>query len=382
MEFLNEFSPTLVVHSPGRINLIGEHTDYNLGYVLPAAIDKKIRFKFSRNDSDTLCNVFSKDFNVGFQLNLDRIEKSSVEWENYILGVLAQILKRTKGLKGFDCVLESNLPSGSGLSSSAALECGLAYGLNELFKLDLSKREIVELSQKAEHDYVGTQCGIMDQFASVMGKSSHVILLDCQSITHEMIPLNLGDYKIIMLNTGVSHNLASSEYNVRKRECEAGVAIIQEKNPNVKSLRDVTHTMLEENRAEMGQTVYRRCTFILDENARVLAVTKALKKNNLEEVGRLLYEAHEGIRNWYSVSCRESDFLVDYSKNYPSVLGARQTGGGFGGCTLNIVHESTVENFVLEASRAYENKFGIELTSFEAVPSDGTSLYEVITKKP
>ncbi len=372
MEFLKKFSPDLIVESPGRINLIGEHTDYNLGYVLPAAIDKKITFKLQSNGSQTQCNIYSKDYRVGFRPRLDQIARSSVEWENYILGVLEEISKRTDKLRGFDCTLESNLPSGSGLSSSAALECGLAYGLNELFGLGLSKRDIIELSQKAEHTYVGTQCGIMDQYASVMGEADHVILLDCRSVEHQYVPLNLAPYKIVMLNTGVSHNLATSEYTVRRSECEEGLAIVRHKYPEASSLRDVSRTMLEEAKDGMRDTVYRRCSFILEENKRVLEVVEALRENNLKRVGALLYDAHEGISKWYEVSCPESDFLVDFSKSNPFVLGARQTGGGFGGCTIHNVHESAAEDFISEATVAYQKKFGITLSAFDALPSKGT----------
>lgn len=372
MPFPENFTPDLVVESPGRINLIGEHTDYNLGYVLPTAIEKKITFKFIRNNSDKECNLYSLGYNTGFTLQLDKIARSNVEWENYILGVLNEILLRTDKLRGFDCTIESKLPMGSGLSSSAALECGLAFGLNELFDLGLSKMDIVQLSQKAEHTFVGTQCGIMDQFASVMSEKGHVILLDCKTLEHQQIPIKIDPYKMIMLNTKVSHNLASSEYNTRKRECEEGVAIIQKQYPEVRSLRDVTATMIQEFKQTMDATLFKRCSFIVSENDRVLQTANALKTNDLKVFGTLLYEAHEGISKLYEVSCPESDFLVDFSKQYDAVLGARQTGGGFGGCTLNIVHKDNVEAFVKEAAKAYKEAFNIELEAFEVKPSAGT----------
>lgn len=293
MQFLNNFQPELNVVSPGRINLIGEHTDYNMGYVLPTAIEKNITFDFQKNGTADTCNVYSKTFATGFQLNLQDISRSETEWENYILGVLNEINKRTDKLRGFDCILESNLPTGSGLSSSAALECGLAFGLNELFNLGLTKLEMVQLSQTAEHTYVGTQCGIMDQFASVMSKENHVILLDCLSLESNYIPISLDPYKIILLNTKVSHNLATSEYNVRKQECEQGVAIMKEKYPEITSLRDVNATMLATCQKEIPPVVYKRCSFIIKENERVLAMAECLKSGDLVEVGRLLYEAHE-----------------------------------------------------------------------------------------
>ena len=235
---------------------------------------------------------------------------------------------------------------------------------------------MVQLSQTAEHTYAGTQCGIMDQYASVMSEEGHVILLDCLSLDSSYIPIDLKPYKIILLNTKVSHNLATSEYNVRKMECEQGVAIIQQSYPEVKSLRDVTQEMLQSCKGELSETVFKRCSFIVDENERVIQMTEYLKKNDLTAVGELLYEAHDGISRLYEVSCPESDFLVDFSKKYAGVLGARQTGGGFGGCTLNIVHEDQIEEFTEAAKEAYKKKFDILLEIFEVKPSGGTRIVE------
>jgi len=374
MEFLEHFNPELIVDSPGRINIIGEHTDYNMGYVLPTAIEKKITFKFQKNGSDKICHVYSKGYDTGFELSLDRLEISKVEWENYILGVLNEISKRTNKLRGFDCTLESHVPIGSGVSSSAALECGLAFGLNEIFDLGLGKMDIVELSQAAEHTYAGTKCGIMDQFASVMSKEGHVILLDCESLEYSYIPIHIKPYKIILLNTNVSHNLASGEYNIRRAQCEEGVAVLQKKYPEIKSLRNVTMDMLNEMKGELDQTVYGRCSYIIQEKTRVLEAVEALKKDNLKRVGELLYETHDGLSKMYEVSCPELDFLVEFSKKYDSVLGARMMGGGFGGCTINLVHEDAIEEFVKAASAAYEKECKLKLTWFEASPSQGTSI--------
>lgn len=374
MEFLKQFTPNLIVESPGRINLIGEHTDYNLGFALPTAIEKKIIFRFQKNKAENQCNVYSAGFNAGLSFNLQAICKSDTEWENYILGVICEISKRTTGLKGFDCTIESFMPQGSGVSSSAALECGLAFGLNELFNLGLTKRDIVELARDAEHTFVGTQCGIMDQFASVMSKEGHVILLDCNSLEHTYIPIHIEPYKIVLLNSNVSHNLASSEYNTRRTECEIGVSIIKKKYPQVSSLRDVTRTILASCKHLMGRDIFNRCTYVVGENERVLNAVEAFKANDLNLLGTLLYKTHHGLRKLYEVSCPEIDFLVDFSKPYDAVLGARIMGGGFGGCTINIVHADKVESYVEEASEAYYNTFHIHLTAFEALPSGGTSL--------
>ncbi len=374
MQFLENFTPELTIESPGRINIIGEHTDYNLGYVLPTAISKKITLEFSKNDSDTECNVYTKGYNKGITIDLNKLEISSEEWENYILGVLNEISKRSDKLKGFNCTIESNLPVGSGVSSSAALECGLAFGLNELFDLGLSKLDIVELSRDAEHTFVGTKCGIMDQYASVMSKEGHVILLDCDTLEHKYIPIDVKPYKVLLLNTNVAHSLATSQYNVRREECETAVAIIAKKYPEVKSLRNATIEMIEDTKAEMSDKVYDRCTYVVAENNRVHAAIAALKANDLKKLGELLYETHDGLSRLYEVSCPELDFLVEFSKGNDQVLGARLMGGGFGGCTINIVHQDAVDAYVKEASEAYEKKFNIKLTSFEALPSQGTSI--------
>lgn len=360
------------IESPGRINIIGEHTDYNNGFVLPTAIDKKIRFKFKKNDTVDYCNVYSKNFEARFSINLTHIEKSDNQWENYILGVLIEIQKFTNKLQGFDCVLESDIPIGSGISSSAALECGVAFGLNELFELELSKKTIVELSQRAEHHFVGTKCGIMDQFASVMSKKGHVILLDCQSMEYEHVPIKIEPYKILLLNTNVTHSLASSEYNTRRKECEAAVAIIKQKYSEVNSLRDVSEIMLKEFKAIMPSKFFARCTYVVEEKKRVFEAANALRNNNLNLLGNLMYETHYGLRDLYEVSCPELDFLVDFSENYDEIIGARMMGGGFGGCTINIIHSAKIEEFIRKASQAYFNKFNKNLTAFEAMPSEGT----------
>lgn len=369
-----DFEVQLEVHSPGRINLIGEHTDYNLGYVLPAAIDKAITFQLGKNGTENQCRIQSKGYGETLFVNLEHIEKSNEGWHNYLLGVLHELRLRTDKIQGFDCTIESNLPTGSGVSSSAALECGLASGLNELFGLGLSQLEIVKLSQIAEHKFVGTQCGIMDQFASVMSKKGHVLLLDCRNLEYTYIPIQIQPYKLIMLDTKVTHNLASSGYNIRKQECEKGVEILRNSYPDIHSLRDVTKQMLQANRQKMSPTVFQRCSFIIDENERVLETVMALKENDWKKVGALLYEGHEGLSKQYEISCPESDFLVEFSKKLDSVLGARQTGGGFGGCTLNIVHKDYTTSFIDAATQAYSEKFNIRLEAFDVLPSGGTTI--------
>ncbi|WP_010522076.1 galactokinase [Aquimarina agarivorans] len=372
--FVDSFKAELKIASPGRINLIGEHTDYNKGFVLPTAIDKHIVFQFKKNGTTDTCNVYSATFDKMLTFNLNEVAPSDKEWENYILGVVSQIQLRGKKLSGFDCIIESYLPMGSGISSSAALECGLAFGLNQIFNLGLEKIELVKIGQKAEHTYVGTQCGIMDQFASVMSQSGHVILLDCNSISHQMIPADFGDYQVLLLNTNVSHNLADSAYNTRVAECASVVEAIAKYYPDVTSLRGVNFEMLAEVTSEITPIAYKRARFVLEENERVNKAVEALKSKDLNTFGELMYGSHSGLQNDYEVSCEELDFLTAFSKDYDQVLGARMMGGGFGGCTINLIRKDGVESFVAEATKAYKEKFNIDLTSFTAVPSQGTAV--------
>ncbi|MCF6297112.1 MAG: galactokinase [Flavobacteriaceae bacterium] len=374
MPQFKNFIPQLTIESPGRINFIGEHTDYNGGFGLPTAIDKKIIFKLKKNNSKNICNIYSANYDASFSLDLENIKISDKEWENYILGVLYEIQQLTNKVEGFDCVLSSDIPVGSGISSSAALECGLAFGLNEMFDLGLSKLDIVKLSQRAEHNYVGTKCGIMDQYASVMSKKDHVILLDCQSIQHQYIPIEIKPYKILLLNTNVSHSLASSEYNTRREECEKGVSIIKKKYPEVNSLRDVDEAMLLEFKNLLSKTVYIRCRYVIEEKTRVLSAVEALKENRLNDFGALMYATHYGLSKEYEVSCPELDFLVEFSKNFDTIIGSRMMGGGFGGCTINLIHEDAISDFIEKVSLAYFNKFNIKLDAFVANPSRGTSV--------
>ncbi len=369
---LKDFRPTLTIASPGRINFIGEHTDYNDGFVLPTAIDKKIYFYLRPNQSNE-CRVYSKNFDKWLNADLSQIARSEQEWENYLLGVIAQIQKKTDKLQGFDCVLESFVPVGSGVSSSAALECGLAFGLNELFGLGLGREDIAFIGQRAEHEYVGTKCGIMDQYASVMSKENHVILLDCQSMESEMIPANFGDYQILLLNTNVAHSLASSEYNTRREECESVVSLLQQKYPQLQSLRGATIEMLDA--ITLTDLQRKRSSYVVEENMRVEKAVKALKESDLETFGKLMYQSHEGLQHKYEVSCPELDFLVDCARPYQeTILGARMMGGGFGGCTINLIHREAIADFVTETAEAYRQKFGIELTPFEAKASVGTTI--------
>ena len=363
------------VFSPGRINLIGEHTDYNDGFVFPAAIDRGISFDLRRNGSPSVCEVYSADFDKRLRFDLGQVERSEEEWENYILGVIHELQILGKRLKGFDCVIRSDLPIGAGLSSSAALECGLAYGLNELFGLGLTPLEIVRLGQRAEHNFVGTQCGIMDQYASVLGREGHALLLDCRSVTHRHVPIDLDPFTLLLLNTRVSHNLASGEYNRRRADCFEGVRVLNEKvGLGLESLRDLAPEQLDQYRHLLAPRIAKRCSYVLEENERVLNASLALENNDLNDFGQLLYASHKGLRDEYEVSCEELDFLVDFSRDRDYVLGSRMMGGGFGGCTLNLLHKEKVGEYIAEVSKAYSERFGLDPEPIPVHPAQGTQL--------
>ena len=364
------YEPEVSVESPGRINLIGEHTDYNNGFVMPTAIDKKIHFQLRQNDLDK-ARVYSKTFDNGFEFDIANFQKGE-SWQNYILGVVNELKLLNKELSGFDCVIESHLPVGSGLSSSAALECGLAGGLNELFQLDLTPVDIVKLSQRAENNYVGMNCGIMDQFASTISKKDHILMLDCKSLEYSFISADFKNCKLLLLNTNVSHNLSDSGYNDRRKDCEDAVEIISQTYPEVKSLRDVSFEMLNEMKPKLSEKQFDRCNYVLKENERVGKSARSIEEGKLKEFGKLMYLSHEGLQYEYEVSCPELDFLVDLSRDKAYVYGSRMMGGGFGGCTINLIESHKITDFIKEASAAYKEKFGIELDSIIANADEGT----------
>ena len=369
---LENFESEILIESPGRINLIGEHIDYNGGHVLPAAIDKKITLKFRKNQTQH-CQVYSANFKSSFKINLKRLVRSEVEWQNFVLGVLYHIdVLKQSSLSGFDCIIESNLPLGSGISSSAALECGMAKGVSELFNLDLTDLEIITLSRDAEHTFVGTKCGIMDQFAVVKGQTDHLILLNCDTLDYKLVQAKFAPYIIVLLNTNVSHNLASSEYNVRRDECETALEAIQKKHPEFKDLANIPVKIVNTFKSILPQKIYNRALYVAQENKRTLKAVKCLEKNDLKEFGKCMYKSHDGLQNLYEVSCKELNFLVEKTKTLDYVLGSRMMGGGFGGCTINLVHKDKVEDFVQKLSAAYEEKFDIQLTSIQTTIGDGT----------
>ncbi len=373
-KFYEKFnSKPLVVRSPGRVNIIGEHTDYNDGFVLPAAIDKAIYVAIGKRDDNNI-HLYSKEFNEVHEVKISELKKSEKQWANYILGVTAQILKRGIAIPGFNIVLDGDVPVGAGLSSSAAIECATGFALNELFQLQISKEDIVKMAQKAEHEYAGVMVGIMDMFASVFGKKDHVLKLDCRSLQHEYVPLKLEGIKIVLLNTNVKHSLASSEYNTRRKQCEEGVELIKKHHPEVNSLRDVTMQMLHQYVAPKDEIIFKRCKYVVEENIRLLSGCEDLRNGDIKSLGKKMFQTHDGLSKEYEVSCKELDFLVDYVRDFPAVLGSRMMGGGFGGCTINLVKEEAIEDLITEITAAYKQKMNLDLTAYVAKTEDGTSV--------
>ncbi|MEF8811380.1 MAG: galactokinase [Bacteroidales bacterium] len=357
--------------APGRINVIGEHTDYNDGFVLPAAINKRIYFALKKNDSGQ-CRIYAHDIDEEYTFPADQKEPVKKTWVNYPLGVIREMMKiREFNLTGFDCVFGGDLPLGAGLSSSAALETGFAHAINEIFDVGVEPAQIMHLSQNAEHNFAGMPCGIMDQFAAVYGKKGHVVKLDCRSMDSDYYPLHFKDYQLILCNSNVQHELASSEYNVRRKQCDEGVGIIKQNHPSVKNLRDVTFDMLEEHQDQMDEVVLDRCLYVLRENERVHDTCEKLQENDVDAIGRNLYLSHKGLSEMYEVSCDETDFLVDLTKDMEYVKGARMMGGGFGGSTINLVKIDSREEFEERLAKAYYDRFSIQPDFFEVETDDG-----------
>ena len=365
---------TISVQSPGRINIIGEHTDYNDGFVLPAAIDKKTVFQLRKNGTRDSVQVVASNLKEKFSFQLSAFQALENGWQNYIMGVVHELQQLGAKLTGFDCEFEGNVPIGSGMSSSASLECSLAYGLNALFDLGLDKWQLIKACQMAEHHFVGIQCGIMDQFASMMGKANQLMLLDCRSLEYEYYPLDLGQYELLLLNTNVTHSLADSQYNRRRADCEAGVALLQKNYPNIKNLRDVSLDELTAVEDTVPERIFRRCHHVVSENWRVQQATYALIKGQHSQLGQLLYQSHFSLQNDYEVSCPELDFLVKKSLQKDYILGSRMMGGGFGGCTINIIAQKLKPQYVEEISLVYHKCFGIDLEAYSVSIEDGAKL--------
>lgn len=372
-KFKEKADSLIIVRAPGRINIIGEHTDYNDGFVLPAAIDKHVEVKMRRNGTASTANLTDYKQQKTLSFNLKDFVPMQEGWHNYVMGVVVELQRLGGDIQGFDAVFEGNVPIGSGMSSSAALECSFALALNKLFNLSMDKWQLIKAAQMAEHNFVGTKCGIMDQFASMMGRKNQVMLLDCCSLEFQYFPLDLYDYTLLLLNTNVSHSLASSAYNTRRSECEEGIAFLKKENEliDIKNLRDVPLEHLVNLRGKMPEHLFRRCHHVISENQRVLNATKAMLDYNFQALGQLMYQSHFSLQNDYEVSCPELDFLVQRTLEADYVLGSRMMGGGFGGCTINLIEKNRMDEFVEEISKVYRNQFEIDLTPIQVSIGDG-----------
>ncbi|MGB8959396.1 MAG: galactokinase [Candidatus Aminicenantales bacterium] len=348
--------PVLVV-SPGRVNLIGEHTDYNEGFVLPGATDKVVVFAVARR-ADGLCHFVSRDFDQEYRCELGQFHRSPLRWPDYLQGVLDQFLKAGQRIGGVSCVFGGDIPIGAGMSSSAAVEGGLAFALNALFGLELDSLDLVKLAQKAENEFVGVRCGIMDQFINIFGQAKSVLKIDCRSLEFERIPFEREDLRVVISDTLVRRELASSEYNIRRGQCETGVQALRIYDPSIGSLRDVTLDLLRDHRSELDPVVYRRCEYVVRENIRVADASAALARNDFAVFGGLMNLSHAGLRDDYEVSSAELNALVDAARRVPGVLGSRMMGAGFGGCTISLVEADAVPEFEARVSRDYEAETG------------------------
>jgi galactokinase len=355
--------------SPGRINLIGEHTDYNGGFVFPGAIDKDMVVAIKLNGTDSV-RAFALDLDEVAEFKLEEQDAPTQHWAKYIFGVCREIIKRGGTIKGFDTVVGGDVPLGAGMSSSAAMESAYAFALNDLFNLGIDKFTLAKIGQATEHNYCGVKCGIMDQFASIFGKAGSLMLLDCRSLEYKYYPFNPKGYKLALLDTGVKHELAASAYNARRLSCERVAAAIRRNHPEVEYLRDATMKMLNNVKAGITEEDYKRARYVIEEVQRVMDVCQALERGDYETVGDRMYATHHGMSKLYEVSCTELDFLNDVAHEC-GVTGSRVMGGGFGGCTINLVQEDKYDSFLSKAFADFDSHFGHKPILYEVVIGNG-----------
>lgn len=368
-----ENKSAIAVRSPGRVNLIGEHTDYNEGFVLPAAVDKAVLFVVAPR-TDSQCRFFAADLNDSFSTDISQLRQSDKGWPNYLLGVISELRKDGLTVPGCDLVFGGDVPIGAGMSSSAALECGFAHAVNELFGFGLRKLDLARLGQRAENNFVGVKCGIMDQIANMFGRDRKVLKIDCRSLEIEYFPFERNDLSIVLCETDSKRSLVSSEYNIRRQQCEAGVNILRRHAKEIRSLRDVNAEMLREHRSEMEAIIFQRCAYIVEENARVLGACADLQRNDIRSFGQKMYQSHSGLRDGYQVSSPDLDFLVDAAGSISGVLGARMMGAGFGGCTINVVEQEKVESFIDAIQNRTRERSGKASNVYVTHIQSGTSL--------
>ena len=363
-----------VFASAGRINLIGEHTDYNGGYVFPGAIDKGIMAEIKLNGSGKV-RAYSLDYDAYTEFGLNEEDAPGEQWARYIFGVCRETLKRGGKVEGFDTVFAGDVPLGAGLSSSAALESTFAFALNELFGNGIDKFELAKIGQSTEHNYCGVKCGIMDQFASCFGKEGCLIRLNCKTLEYKYFPFNPKGYRLVLLDSCVKHELASSAYNKRRASCENAAAAIRRNHPEVEFLSDAKRLWLDEVRDQIPEEDFLRAEYVIGEVQRVLDVCDALERGDYETVGEMMYQTHFGLSRLYEVSCVELDFLNKLARKM-DVTGSRVMGGGFGGCTINLVKDELYEPFVKAAKEQFAARFGHEPKVYDVVVSDGARRVE------
>lgn len=350
---------TATFRAPGRVNLIGEHTDHNLGFVLPAAVDKAILLAVRPRD-DRRLRFFALDRGEAYEGTLDALVHSDLQWPNYLLGILSELQALGLDLRGVDCAFGGDVPIGCGLSSSAALEGGFAFALNDQLSLGLDRVFLARLSQRAENRFVGVNCGIMDPFASILGRERMLIRLDCRDLSYVYVPFERDDIRIVLCDSQVRRSLTGSEYNVRRAQCVEGLEVLRKHHPHIESLRDATPELVEAHRAELDPAVFRRCAYVVAENARVIRACADLERGDLAAFGAAMNATHEGLAHGYEVSCPELDILAEAAQQLPGVLGSRMMGAGFGGCTINLVESDLLADFEKSMGKVYRERLGKE----------------------